>query len=114
MAARSLLERWRRDPVAFITEVLRNPETGARCELYPEQVAFLRVALTPGPDGRLPCAELVFSTPKKGGKTGLAAMATLYVIVALGGAEGSCVANDFERAQGRVFQAICRIIDTLP
>lgn len=43
-------------------------------------------------------------------------MATLYVIVALGGryAEGYCVANDFEQAQSRVFQAIQRIVMASP
>jgi len=40
--ASSALTRWRRDPVAFITEVLVDPETGAPFKLYPEQVTFLR------------------------------------------------------------------------
>jgi hypothetical protein len=37
---------WRKDPVAFITEVLRNPETGQAFELYPAQIEFLRRAFT--------------------------------------------------------------------
>jgi hypothetical protein len=43
-------------------------------------------------------------------------MAVLYVVVVLGGpyAEGYCVANDFEQAQGRVFAAICRIVRASP
>jgi phage terminase large subunit-like protein len=43
-------------------------------------------------------------------------MATIYVIVCLGGAytEGYCVANDFDQAQGRVFAAITRIIEASP
>jgi hypothetical protein len=43
-------------------------------------------------------------------------MATIYVIVVLGGpyAEGYCAANDFEQSQGRVFQAIGRIIEASP
>ena len=43
-------------------------------------------------------------------------MATLYVVICLGGpyAEGYCVANDFEQAQGRVFQQIARIIEASP
>jgi hypothetical protein len=43
-------------------------------------------------------------------------MAMLYVIVVLGGlyAEGYCCANDYEQAQGRVFQAIARIIEKSP
>ncbi len=40
-------------------------------------------------------------------------MALIYIVVVLGGpyAEGYCVANDFEQAQSRVFQAVCRIIE---
>lgn len=112
----SKLARWKRDPIAFIREVLINPETNKPFELYPEQIEFLRRAFTPLPDGSLPCPEVIFSTPKKGGKTTLAAMALIYVIVALGGpyAEGYCVANDFDQAQGRVFQAVCRIVRASP
>jgi phage terminase large subunit-like protein len=108
--------RWKADPVAFITEVLRDPESGKPFELYEEEQRFLREALTLGPDGRLKYPEALFSGPKKTGKTALAAMATIYVIVVLGGpyAEGYCVANDFDQAQGRVFQAIARIIEASP
>jgi phage terminase large subunit-like protein len=111
-----LAAKWRRDPVAFITEVLIDPETGAPFILYPAQVRFLREALTPGANGRLPFPEVVFSAPKKSGKTATAAFATLYVIICLGGAyaEAYCVANDFDQAQGRVFQAIARIIEASP
>jgi phage terminase large subunit-like protein len=104
--------RWKGDPVAFIEDLLRNPETRKPFELYEAQKRFLRAALTPTADGRLPYPELLFSAPKKSGKTATAAMATLYVILCLGGpyAEAYCVANDFEQAQSRVFQAIVRII----
>jgi phage terminase large subunit-like protein len=109
-------ERWASDPIAFITEVLRNPGTGRAFELYPKQERFLREALTPTEDGVLPFAELVYSAPKKSGKTATAAMAQLYVVVALGGpyAEGYVIANDYEQAQGRVFQAVARIVESSP
>src|SRR5437868_6473558 len=108
--------KWKSDPVLFIREVLGDPETGKPFELYPAQVRFLREALTPTADGRLPFPEFVFSAPKKSGKTATAAMAVLYVVLCLGGryAEGYCVANDFEQAQGRVFQAVARIIEASP
>ncbi|HTQ25278.1 MAG TPA: hypothetical protein VMI09_11325 [Candidatus Binataceae bacterium] len=32
------LDRWRRDPVAFMAEALINPETGKPFTLYPAQV----------------------------------------------------------------------------
>lgn len=43
-------------------------------------------------------------------------MSVLYVVIVLGGpyAEGYCVANDFDQAQGRVFQAIARIVEASP
>src|SRR5262245_49826637 len=43
-------------------------------------------------------------------------MAMIYVVVVLGGryAEGYCVANDLEQAQGRVLQAVSRIIEGSP
>jgi phage terminase large subunit-like protein len=108
--------RWVRDPCVFIREVLINPETGKPFELYPAQERFLRAALTLQSDGTLPYSELLYGTPKKGGKTASSAMAMLYVIVVLGGlyAEGYCCANDYEQAQGRVFQAIARIIEKSP
>jgi phage terminase large subunit-like protein len=107
---------WKRDPLAFIREVLVNPETGKAFEMYAAQERFIREAITATSDGRLPFSELVFSAPKKSGKTTLAAMIVIYVIVCLGGpyGEGYCLANDEEQAQGRVFQAIVRIILASP
>jgi phage terminase large subunit-like protein len=113
---RSARDRYLRDPVAFITEVLCNPETKQPFKLYPEEERFIRLAFTVTPDGRLPFVEILFSAGKKSGKTALAAMLVLYVIIVLGGnyAEAYCVANDFEQASSRVFQAITRIIQASP
>src|SRR5215470_4531053 len=98
------LARWKADPVAFIGEVLVNPENGRPFELYAEQVSFLRAALKLTPDGRLPYPEMIFSAPKKSGKTGLAAMVAIYVAVVLAGPYGEvyCLANDYEQAASRV------------
>jgi phage terminase large subunit-like protein len=105
-----------RDPVAFIETTLVNPETGQPFVLTDAERLFLRHAFALTPDGRLRYPELVFSGPKKSGKTAFAAMCQLYVICALGGrfAEGYCAANDFEQSQGRVFQAIARIVEASP
>ena len=110
------LRRWRSDPVAFVEQALIDPETGKPFQLYEEQKAFLQRGFTLTPDGRLPYPELVFSAPKKSGKTSLAAMATIYTVVVLGGpfAEGYCLANDEEQSKGRVFQAIVRILEASP
>ena len=111
-----ILNKWKRDPVAFIREVLINPDTGAPFQLSAAQRRFLRRALTITAEGRLLFPELLFSAPKKSGKTTLAAMIVIYIIVCLGGpyAEGYCVANDLEQASSRVFQAIARIIEKSP
>jgi hypothetical protein len=51
------VERWKRDPTAFIREVLVDPETSAPFILYPAQEVFLRELLTPDVDGRLRCGD---------------------------------------------------------
>jgi hypothetical protein len=109
----STLEIWRADPIAFVRDFCRNPETGQPFELYPAEVRFLREALTLTPWGQLPYSELVYSAPKKSGKTALAAMIVLYVIICLGGpyAEAYCLSNDYEQSVGRVFQQIVRLLD---
>jgi phage terminase large subunit-like protein len=116
MAKSERLARWKRDPVSFIREVLRDPETGRPFVLYEAQERFLHKALTLTAEGKLPFPELLYSCPKKSGKTATAAMAVIYVVVVLGRpcAEGIVCANDLEQAQGRVFQAIARIIDASP
>ncbi len=108
--------KWKRDSVAFITEVLRNPEDGKPFELYSAEVEFVRRGFTLTPEGHLPFSELCFSAPKKSGKTGLAAMCAIYAAVVIGGpfAEVYCLSNDFEQSQGRVFQAAARIIAASP
>ena len=107
------LARWRRDPIAFIEEALRDPETGRRFKLNPAQRRFVRRAFKLTKAGRLPYPELVFSGPKKSGKTTLAAMMMIYVVLILGPrfAEGVVVANDLEQAVARVFQAVSRIVE---
>lgn len=104
------------DPIAFIGEVLVDPETGQPFRLYPAQKRFLKKALAPTAEGRIPYPEIVYSAPKKSGKTTTAALATLYVVICLGGssAEAYCVANDLEQAQGRVFSQIGKIVRASP
>jgi len=113
---KAAIARWRRDPVAFVGEVLRDPETGKAFELYPAEERFLREAFTLKPDGRLPYPEAIYSAPKKSGKTALAAMAAIYVALVIGGrfAEVYCLSNDFEQSVGRVFASATRIIEASP
>ena len=91
-------------------------ETGKPFELYAEEEQFLREAFTLSADGRLPFTEIVFAAGKKSGKTTIAAIATITVVVCLGGlyAEAYCVANSFDQAQGRVFKMAERIVEASP
>jgi phage terminase large subunit-like protein len=113
MDSQNLLAIWRTDPIAFINDFCRDPETGKPFVLYPAQETFLREALTLTPDGRLPYSELIYSCPKKSGKTMMAAWITLYMMIVLGGAYAETIicANDFEQASSRVFHAVSRLLD---
>jgi phage terminase large subunit-like protein len=110
------MERWQRDPASFIAEVMNDPETGRPFALLAAERAFLTHAFKTDGEGRLLFPEQVYSAPKKSGKTGFAAMHMLTTTLVFGGrfVEGYCVANDFEQAQGRVFQAIRRIVECSP
>jgi phage terminase large subunit-like protein len=112
----SAIERWRRDPAEFIGEVLRDPETREPFVLLDAERRFIAHAFRTDGDGRLLYPEQVYAAPKKSGKTGFGAISTLTMTLVFGGpfAEGYCVANDLEQAQGRVFQAIRRIVEASP
>jgi phage terminase large subunit-like protein len=77
---------------------------------------FLERAFTLKEDGRLAYPEQCFGAIKKSGKTTLAAIIMLTMILLYGGrfAEGFCVANDYEQAASRVFAIIKRIIEASP
>jgi phage terminase large subunit-like protein len=113
---RTILERWQREPTAFIAEVLRDPETDQPFELLPAQKQFFAHAWSRNGDGRLLYPEQVYACPKKSGKTATAAMHLLTTSLLYGGpfAEAYAVANDFEQAQGRVFEACRRIVEASP
>jgi hypothetical protein len=104
----SALTRWQRQPLNFITEILRDPETGKPFVLLDAERAFLEHAFRTDDSGRLIYPEQVYACPKKSGKTGFAAMHLLTTTLVFGGrfAEGYAIANDFDQAQGRVFQAV--------
>lgn len=110
-------ERWRSDPIAFIEEALVDPETGEPFELLDSERAFMAQAFAVGADGRLVYPELVYGAPKKSGKTTLAAMVVLtMVLLRTDGrfSEAYLVANDMEQVQSRVFAVIRRIVEASP
>ena len=110
------LRRWRRHPTTFVEDVLFDPETGAPYRLLPSERHFLAHAFKTGTDGRLLYPEQVYSCPKKSGKTAFAALHVLTTSLLFGGAypEATLCANDYDQAQGRVFEAVKRIIEASP
>ena len=54
------LKRWRADPIAFVEEVLIDPESGKPFKLLPAERSFLKPAFTTRPDGRLLYPEQVY------------------------------------------------------
>ena len=113
---KSALARWRRNPARFIEAVLRDPETGAPFKLLPAERAFIKLAFKSDRKGRLLYPELIYACPKKSGKTAFAGMIILVATLLFGGpfAEAYAIANDLEQAQGRVFQAVKRIVEKSP
>ena len=63
-----------KNAIDWIADVLRDPETGEPFDLLPAEIAFLERAFELDVNGRLKYPELVFSAPKKSGKTAWAAM----------------------------------------
>ena len=103
---RASLRSWRADPTSFIDGALCKPEGGKPHRLLPAERQFLQYAFRTGDDGRLLYPEQAFSAPKKSGKTCFARMHCLTFGSAY--PEVVLAANDFDQAQGRVFEAVKR------
>jgi phage terminase large subunit-like protein len=116
MISRTVPARWRANPIAFIQQVLINPETRKPFVLLEAERAFLMHAFAIGADGRLLYPEQIYSCPKKSGKTTFAAIYVITLVLLYGGAfaEAICAANDHEQSIARVFAAIRRIIECSP
>ena len=116
MIPKTMLARWRANPIGFIEHVLINPEMKKPFVLLEAERAFLMHAFTTGPDGRLVYPDQVYACPKKSGKTTFAAIYVITITLLYGGAypEAICAANDYEQSVGRVFAAIRRIIECSP
>jgi phage terminase large subunit-like protein len=110
------LARWRADPISFIEHTLRDPESRKSFVLSDAERQFLTLAFVLDDNGRLKFPELVFGAIKKSGKTTLAAIIMLTMVLLFGGrfAEGYCVANDLEQAVSRVFTMVRRICEASP
>lgn len=112
----SALQRWQQQPLDFIEQVIRDPETGKAFELFDAERDFLTHAWERDDNGRLIHTEQAFIAPKKSGKTLIAAAHLLTTTLVFGGlfAEGYALSNDLEQSIGRVFQAARRICEASP
>jgi phage terminase large subunit-like protein len=110
------IAHWRRDPIAFISTVLRDPENRKPFVLSDAERRFFSLAFVLDDNGRLKYPEQCFGAIKKSGKSTAAAVEMLVLVLLFGGrfAEGYCVANDFEQAQSRVFMMVRRIVEASP
>lgn len=106
------LARYRSDICAFAEEQFYLPETKKPIVLEPHQKRILADVFTPGPDGRFPYQTIIYSCPKKSGKTTIAALVCLwYALTQEPPNELYIAANDFEQAQSRVYRTLCKAIE---
>jgi hypothetical protein len=72
------LERYGSDPIAFLDDLVRVNELGQSLRLLDHQREILRIAFAFDAAGKLTWDTLVYSCPKKSGKTTLNAALTLW------------------------------------
>lgn len=101
--------------VAFIDAWVKKSELGKPFRLMPHQREILRLAFQFDVDGRLPYDTIVYSCPKKSGKTTENAALTLWwALTQESDNEILICANDFDQAQARVFKTITRLLKRNP
>jgi len=98
----------------FIQRLVRL-EDGSPVALAKHQRAVLDHVLTPRASGRLPFTTVVWSEPKKSGKTSIAAWVGSWVLNTQGPrAEVLVCANDLEQSIARVFSEMVRVQEAHP
>lgn len=109
------INRYATDPVAFIDALVKKSELGKPFRLMPHQREILRLAFQFDVDGRLPYDTIMYSCPKKSGKTTENAALTLWwALTQESDNEILICANDFDQAQARVFKTITRLLKRNP
>jgi len=109
------LERYAHDPVAFIDDLVTMNELGQPFRLLDHQREILRLAFAFDGEGRLPWETIVYSAPKKSGKTLINALLTLWwAFTQEAPNEILQTANDLEQVQGRQFKAACGLLQHNP
>jgi phage terminase large subunit-like protein len=106
-------ETYRTNPAQFIDDFLRLNERGEVWTLSPYQRLVLSKALR-FTEGRLDVRYLLWSEPKKSGKTMLAACLVLWWSFTRKRTEVICASNDEKQAIGRVFATAVKLIEHNP
>lgn len=99
----------------FIVDRPRDPVTGANLPtgsliMADYQRRILREALSKNADGKFKYSTIVWSEPKKSGKTTLAAAVTMYMAAKNKASHIYCLANDGKQSQDRIFKAMDRCL----
>jgi len=105
------LDGYARDPVSFIDDLIPLNEKGAPWRLSAYQRRVLALAFRWSPTGALLLRLLLWSEPKKSGKTFVAALLGLWWAFTNAYTEVIVAANDLDQSVGRVFAtmvALCK------
>lgn len=99
----------------FLVERPRDPITAEMFEPGPVRLAeyqkrILRAALERDADGKLKYSTIVWSEPKKSGKTTIAAAVAMYMAQRSKASNIYCLANDGKQSQDRIFKAMADCI----
>lgn len=111
----SRLDAYRRNPVVFIEDLIHQNERGEPFQLLPHQRDVLKAMFPLRPDGQFVYRTVIWSQPKKSGKTILNALvSTWWAYTQESPNEILIVANDLEQAQCRVFSDIVGLVRNNP
>ncbi len=109
------LARYVYDPAAFIDRFIRYNELGRPFRLFPHQREVLKLAFAFDENGRLPWDTVIYSCPKKSGKTTInAAVTCWWGFTQEPPNELLIVANDLDQATARVFRSLVGILQRNP
>lgn len=112
-AARKLLEI--RDVGTWAENHYFIADTQEPIVLMPHQKAILRYALARGQDGRFRFNTVIYSCPKKSGKTAIAGLVAQWAAETWGRyGEILCIGNDADQARERAFKNIRESIELSP
>lgn len=106
--------RFPKDIVTFAEELI-IVDDGSPIKLEDHQKRILKAAFTPDSNGVLPYKTVIYSAPKKSGKTAIGAVVGLWFTYTVDPPnEVYICANDLEQSQGRVFKSAKKMIERNP